>query len=132
MGDENINSANLQLIKQWCEFYGEDLLPQTRTMVKRTTPKLDAYGLFLPSRMGATLSEDTLKRGLKLGSLEADSESPVEGEGSTVETDATTVNEDGGNAEIDSEEVQDDEALDEDLEDEYEYEEEEYYDDEDY
>jgi hypothetical protein len=53
------------LVKKWCEFYSEELLPQTKAMVKSTAPTLDAYGLFLPSRMGASVSQDLLQKGLK-------------------------------------------------------------------
>lgn len=52
------------IIKKWCEFYSEELLPQTKTMVKKTSNKLDAYGLFLPSRMGASVSPQLLQKGL--------------------------------------------------------------------
>jgi hypothetical protein len=36
-------------------------------MVKKTSPKLDAFGLFLPSRMGTTVSPAIMQRGLNLG-----------------------------------------------------------------
>ncbi len=53
------------LIKEWCEFYANDLLVQTKSMIKAATPTLDTYGLFLPSRIGASLSQDLLQKGLK-------------------------------------------------------------------
>lgn len=56
------------LVRQWCEFYAEELLPETKKFCKKVTGKLDAYGLYLPSRMSATLSPELLERGLKLGS----------------------------------------------------------------
>ena len=62
--DPNIDKA---LLKRWCEFYAEELLPKTKILVKRTSHKLDKYGLFLPSRMGASVSADLLERGLSLG-----------------------------------------------------------------
>lgn len=71
--DDDLKGADPALIKQWCEFYSEELSPQTRSMVKRTTPKLDAYGLFLPSRMGTTVSQDILQKGLKLDETKGDS-----------------------------------------------------------
>jgi hypothetical protein len=57
------------LVRQWCEFYSEELLPETKKFCKKVTGKLDAYGLYLPSRMSASLSPDLLERGLKLGSV---------------------------------------------------------------
>merc|ERR1712071_111682 len=55
------------LLKQWCEFYAEELLPKTKILVKKTSPKLDKYGLFLPSRMGAAVRPELLEKGLTLG-----------------------------------------------------------------
>merc|ERR1712232_129147 len=51
--EDDFRGADPALIKRWCEFYSEELLPQSKAMVKKTSAKLDAYGLFLPSRMGA-------------------------------------------------------------------------------
>lgn len=154
--DDDLKGADPVLIKKWCEFYSEELLPQTRLMVKRTTPKLDAFGLFLPSRMGATLSPDILQKGLKLdedSSAVAASTAPVEEGGveeasagattpetaeeptvetpdGTVEEEEEVVKEDAPVAQkggAEADEVDGEEELDE-----YEYEEEEeYYDDED-
>lgn len=56
------------LVKKWCEFYSDELLPETKNFCKRVTGKLDAYGLYLPSRMSATLSPELLEKGMKLGS----------------------------------------------------------------
>lgn len=58
------------LVRQWCEFYAEELLPDTKKFVKKTSSKLDAYGLYLPSRMSASVPQELLERGLKLGSVE--------------------------------------------------------------
>jgi len=55
------------LIQLWCEFYSQDLLPQTKAMMKSTTPTLDAYDLFLPSRIGTTVSQELLQKGLRFG-----------------------------------------------------------------
>ena len=55
------------LVKQWCEFYSEELLPDTKKFVKKTSSKLDVYGLYLPSRMSASLPQELLEKGLKLG-----------------------------------------------------------------
>jgi len=141
--DDDLKGADPALIKQWCEFYSEELSPQTRLMVKKTTPKLDAYGLFLPSRMGATVSQDILQKGLKLDETSmADSSENVEDE--EVEADEKkkieTVEEEPATATVKEaaepkvEEKEEDapaeaEAVVEE-EDEYEYDEEEYYDDE--
>jgi len=140
---DDLNGADSVLIKKWCEFYSEELLPQTRGMVKKTAPKLDAFGLFLPSRMGPTLSQDLLQKGMKLD--EADSAVEAEeGEASTAaKIEASSEEEkETDNAEEEAEvaeeapvdeEVEEDEVEDDvDELDEYEYDdEEEYYDDED-
>merc|ERR1739841_492014 len=60
-----------ELIAKWCEFYSKTLLVQTKSLMKRMTPILDAYGLFLPSRMGVTLSQDLLQKGLSKKSTSA-------------------------------------------------------------
>ena len=60
------------LLQKWCEFYRDELLPQTRSMVKKTSSKLDAYGLFLPSRMGTTVSPDVLQKGLNAVTTKTD------------------------------------------------------------
>lgn len=143
LGGDDLDGADPELLKKWCEFYSEDLLPQTRAMIKKTTPKLDAYGLFLPSRMGANVSPDILQKGLKL-----EASSAVSTEGSP---DADDNEEDDDAAEEKSEAAEQDEndgapdaeekveeavkAEDDDVEeaneyDEYEYDVEEYYDDE--
>ena len=62
-----IDADSEALVKQWCEFYSNELLPDTKKFVKKTSSKLDAYGLYLPSRMSASLSQELLDRGLKLG-----------------------------------------------------------------
>jgi hypothetical protein len=56
------------LVKKLCEFYSDELLPETKKFCKKVTSKLDAYGLYLPSRMSATLSPELLEKGMKLGS----------------------------------------------------------------
>lgn len=139
--DEAIkNGADGELLKKWCEFYSEELLPKTRTMLKKTTPKLDAYGLYLPARQKATLAPDLLQKGLKLDATAATDtpaeigaekdDSPEQGEDAPA-NDATSTTEADEAAPVE-EAVEDEEVDDaEDMEDEYEYEEEEeYYDDE--
>lgn len=143
---DDLEGADPALIKRWCEFYSEELLPQTRAMVKKTSAKLDAYGLFLPSRMGASLSPETLQKGLH-------AEQMVPGTaGDQADDEEKDEDASAKEAEVEGEEVdaKDEEALDEgeareapavgadedvldngDEYDEYEYEEEEYYDDED-
>ena len=65
-GDYDYDSdMDWDLIAKWCEFYSSELLVQTKGVMKRTTPTLDAYGLFLPSRMGVSVSQDLLQKGLK-------------------------------------------------------------------
>lgn len=63
----NIDADSEALVKQWCEFYSQELLPDTKKFVKKTSSKLDAYGLYLPSRISTSLPQELLDRGLKLG-----------------------------------------------------------------
>lgn len=63
----SLSSSSDELTKQWCEFYAEELLPETKKFCKKVTNKLDAYGLYLPSRISASLSPELLEKGLKLG-----------------------------------------------------------------
>lgn len=145
---DDLQGADPVLIKRWCEFYSEELLPKTRAMVKKTSSKLDAYGLFLPSRMGATLSPDTLRKGLEAETLapaaSADSVAADDDEEDDAADDADTKDdepEEGGEEDDAAEKAEEEDdtkkatAVDEveegDEYDEYEYEEEEYYDDED-
>jgi len=141
------------VVAQWCEFYSDELLPRARRMIKETSPQLDAYGLFLPSRMGASVPQELLQRGLKGAEVEEEEEEP-----------AAEEEEESPEAEADEEEEEEEkvkaaaparapkkaeepapkkkapaprkpepepEEEEEDEYDEYEYEEEEYYDDED-
>ena len=147
--DADLKGADPVLIKQWCEFYSEVLLPQTRSMVKQTTPKLDAFGLFLPSRMGASVSPDLLQKGMKLG--EIDDSAEVEEDEDEEKKDASADEEkettsDKAEEEVadtedappanDEEEIEEEDDVDDDVEEfdeeQYEYDEDEdYYDDED-
>jgi hypothetical protein len=77
-GTDSVHGMDAALIQKWCEFYSQELLPQTRSMVKKTSSKLDAYGLFLPSRMGTTVSPDVLQKGLNAVATKADEGEPVE------------------------------------------------------
>lgn len=138
---DDLDGCDAAVIKRWCEFYSEELLPKTRSMVKRTTPKLDAFGLFLPSRMGATVSQDTLQKGLKLEDSpatpaevdvpEGDDEEASE-EKSDAPSKAAAAATDEAKDDEEEPEGEDDEVEVEDANvyDEYEYDVEEYYDDE--
>ena len=139
--EDDWKGADKALIKRWCEFYSEELLPQTRTMVKKTSPMLDAFGLFLPSRMGTTVTPELLQKGLK---AVVDDDDDVTAEAKVEETKDATIesvskdeDEDGGKEDYEEEvgvvtkndeEVEEPEDVDE--EEEWDYEEEEYYDDE--
>lgn len=156
---DDLKEADPVLLKKWCEFYSKDLLPQTRAMIKKTSPKLDAYGLFLPSRMGTSVAPEVLQRGLHLEAEESPSapleeneeeEASLEAEESTSpvevkrETKPTPMEEESAAAAAEEEEEDEEEeaaaaaAVEEEEEvvaeaefdDEYEYDEEEYYDDE--
>lgn len=149
--DADLKGADPVLIKQWCEFYSEVLLPQTRSMVKQTTPKLDAFGLFLPSRMGASVSPDLLQKGMKLGEIddsaevEEDEDEDEEKKDASAEEEKETTS-DKAEEEVadtedappanDEEEIEEEDDVDDDVEEfdeeQYEYDEDEdYYDDED-
>lgn len=136
---DNLKGADMGLIKKWCLFYSEELLPKTRSMVKKTSAKLDAYGIYLPSRMGTTVSQELLQKGLKEvevaealdEELEAeadDEEMEEEEEEAQTEKEEEVIKEEEEEAE-DEEEV---EEPDDDYDDgELEYDE-EYYDEEEY
>jgi len=79
------------LIQLWCEFYAQDLLPQTKAMMKSTTPTLDAYGLFLPSRIGTTISQELLQKGLKFASQSTENKDT-----NSVQEENETLVEEGG------------------------------------
>lgn len=64
LSDEDQTDVDGLLVQRWCQFYSDELLPKTKAMMKRTSPKLDAFGLFLPSRIGASISQDLLEKGL--------------------------------------------------------------------
>ena len=131
-GEDDSGDLDNGLLKKWCEFYSEELLPKTKALVKSASPTLDAYGLFLPSRMGATVSQDLLQKGIKEGLEEAE-DRPVEEEDKSVSSSSNN-GEEEEDIEFDGKEMEDtiqqeeeDEAFDE--YDEYEYDE-EYYDEE--
>lgn len=122
--DDDLKGADPVLIKKWCVFYKDHLQPETRAMVKNTSPKLDAFGLYLPSRSKVSVSRDLLEKGLNLGAGAA----PKEEEPTVEEPD--DVNE-PRDAPVKAP-VANDEAVDDEVE-EYEYDaDEEYYDDEEF
>lgn len=63
-GKESTN-ADPEIVKSWCEFYAQELLPKTKSMLKKSSVTLDSYGIFLPSRMGAVVSQSLLDIGLR-------------------------------------------------------------------
>jgi len=134
---DDLNGADPAVIKTWCEFYSEDLLPQTRAMVKKTAPKLDAFGLFLPSRTGTTLSQDLLQKGLKLdeasAATEGEEDETSEKKDSSSEEDKDSDNGEEVEAPEDADEDDEVEEVDdnEEMIEEEDYYDEEYYDDED-
>lgn len=126
--DYDSDEMDRDLVKKWCEFYSEELLPQTKKMVKSTAPILDAYGLFLPSRMGASVSPDLLQKGLQGGDDSAVTERTSEPEEEDVCHDEPEDDvEESQPAPVDEEEEKDYGDAEEDLyEAEYEYDEYEY------
>jgi len=100
-------------------------------MVKSTAPTLDAYGLFLPSRMGANVSQDLLQQGLKGAGGAAISEKRADVIDSQENQDASTESEEKEvEQEVPVEEEHEEEEVDgdekENMYDEYEYDEYEY------
>lgn len=69
--DDHENKA---LLKRWCVFYREDLLPKTKALVRKVSPKLDRYGLFLPSRLAANVRPELLDKGLRYDDDEMEEE----------------------------------------------------------
>jgi len=147
---DSLEGADPTVIRRWCEFYSEECLPKTRAFVKKTSAQLDAYQLFLPSRMGASLSPETLQKGLKADEMAGDAADEVEEE-AEAKTEKEEPDEEKEEEEEEEEEMDDkeeemeevakpragrDKAADDaafedgDEYDEYEYDEEEYYDDE--
>jgi len=123
-------SADLEQIKLWCLFYSQELLPQTKALVKKTSPKLDAYGLFLPTRLGASVSQELLKIGLEGATQKTQENSQEEDEvGETpVEEEDAKPDKSPADETVEPEKIATMEAATEN-EDEGEYEYEEYYDD---
>lgn len=116
------------LVKKWCIFYSEELLPQTKKMVKSTSPTLDAYGLYLPSRMGSSVPQDLLQKGLKGAEIGGnDVESEDESCAANVSDDAQDRSEQMYEREAEQEDNFNGEVeVNENLYDEYEYDEYEY------
>jgi hypothetical protein len=130
--------ADPEVVKLWCQFYCEDLLPQTKATVKKASPTLDAFGLFLPTRMSASVSKEVLNLGLQGGVTDTVNEE-AESKGDIEEVEATEPKEElktkAGESEKDTAEEKDvdeqpkGEAKKEQIEEDEEYEyEEEYYD----
>lgn len=155
LSDADQTDLDGALIQKWCQFYSDELLPKTKAMMKRTSPKLDAFGLFLPSRIGASISQDLLEKGLA-GQVGTPSPS-LEDESPTAEETADDKTENKESVPVDdneesisgtsndeqpkrksqseepkpaqkTEDVADDDEY--DVYDEYEYDDEEYYDQE--
>lgn len=130
---DNLKGGDPAIIKKWCQFYSEDLVKETRAMVKKTSGKLDAYGLFLPSRMGTSIPQDLLDKGLSLEAVAVSDEETVEPEAvsnnSAEEVEEEEQEQEAEAMEDEEEEGEEEDEIEEDAEDEYEYEEEEYYDD---
>ena len=59
--------ASDELVRQWCVFYADELLPETKRFCKKVTGRLDAYDLYLPSRIKDGLSPELLEKGRTLG-----------------------------------------------------------------
>ena len=115
--EDSDSSSDAALIHKWCTFYSQDLLPQTKRMVQKTSSQLDAYGLYLPSRMGASVAPELLERGMSVG---------VEVAGGAEKVEEEVVEEEEEDEPAQTTQTQTAETVDED---EYEYDEEEYYDD---
>jgi len=118
----DMSKVDQALVQKWCVFYKEELLPKTKVLVKRTSSKLDKFGLFLPSRMGASVPSELLEKGLLLGTEEKVEELK---EDEPVESDSKGVDEEVG----EKEDATKDDDVEEEEEDEVEPEEEDDDDD---
>jgi len=87
---ERMDSGELDrmLLKRWCEFYSKRLLPETKSMMKKSSPILDSYGLFLPSRIGSSVNAELLERGL---SISESDEGSAEGKNVDIKDDVTSM-----------------------------------------
>ncbi|GMH52017.1 hypothetical protein TrRE_jg5557 [Triparma retinervis] len=54
-----------EIVRKWCEFYGEELLPRTRAMVKEAGGVLEGHGIYLDRRVGGGLKEELLRKGMR-------------------------------------------------------------------
>eukprot|EP00543_Licmophora_paradoxa_P011914 CAMPEP_0202478884 /NCGR_PEP_ID=MMETSP1360-20130828/94694_1 /ASSEMBLY_ACC=CAM_ASM_000848 /TAXON_ID=515479 /ORGANISM="Licmophora paradoxa, Strain CCMP2313" /LENGTH=616 /DNA_ID=CAMNT_0049106183 /DNA_START=151 /DNA_END=2001 /DNA_ORIENTATION=- len=146
---DSMDNVDPDLIKEWCEFYSSDVLPKTRSMLKKTTKKLDGYDLYLPSRVGVTVSQELLQKGLNPVTSEDGSEEkekPTDDEKATESKEEENLSSGAVKGQDDDNEEEEEEngaeeqppskkkaavaEPEEDDEDEYDFEE-EYYDDED-
>jgi hypothetical protein len=120
------------LVKKWCLFYKEELLPKTKGMVKKSSPSLDPFGMFLPSRMGVSVSQDMLMKGLK--ESESDSSDENKGEDDNIEKDndmgeeVTVDREEAEEEQASEQEEEEEDVVEEAMYDEYEYDEYDEYD----
>jgi len=62
---EPAGNVDMALIKLWCEFYKDELLPKTKNMLKISAPILDQYGHYLPTRTGPSMNPELLEKGLR-------------------------------------------------------------------
>lgn len=70
--------ADPEAIKLWCQFYSDELLPQTKATVKKASPILDAFGLYLPTRISTAVSKEVLRLGLQGGVVAVAKEEEVQ------------------------------------------------------
>merc|ERR1712125_208096 len=98
--------------------------PQTKAMIKKTSATLDRYGIFLPSRMGASVSQELLEKGLKGIQEETDDGSVEESQDVEPQRDVS-VDEQGDNEsentkktlEVRDEEIEEDENVEDEARD---------------
>merc|ERR1712157_473831 len=84
---KNDTNENKMLIKKWCEFYSMNLRPQTKAFVKKASVSLDKYGLFLPSRMSVSVSQELLNKGLQFSEDDDDDDDDDDSEGKDKDDD---------------------------------------------
>lgn len=126
--DEDLDK---ELVRKWCAFYSEVLLPQTKGMIKQTSPMLDVYGLYLPSRMGATVDQDLLRKGFKASvNIESKAEAEEVLIEEKIESDLTGHSEGEEREEREigesNEDIKNDDEIEDDVYDGYDYDEYEY------
>jgi len=134
-------NVDFEILKEWADFYENELLPQTRELLKVTAAKLDRYSIFIPTRISGGVSKEVIDKVRAGGSMPAVEPAEEEKEAEVVEDKEEEVaeeeKEEEGGEEVSSSDVVEEDSKDDDNDStegdvEDEYEEYEQYEDEDY